>query len=121
MGARADSAVPGPSAGPPPLWAVISLPEVGWDWNPSAQAEAIISPAEEEERPLQQCGPGSRCTSRQRKGQVTPRARFNRAAMLPLARAERNRKTIAIFSKPQWKGSSQNDASNLSFYFSSIN
>lgn len=68
MGARADSAVPGPSAGPPPLWAVISLLEVGWDWNPSAQAEAIISPAEEEERPLQQCGPGSRCTSRQRKG-----------------------------------------------------
>lgn len=66
--ARADSAVPGPSAGPPPLGAVISLLEVGWDWNPSAQAEAIISPAEEEERPLQQSGPGSRCTSRQRKG-----------------------------------------------------
>lgn len=66
--ARANSAVLGLPAGPPPLGAVISLLEVGWDWNPSAQAEAIISPAEEEERPLQQSGPGSRCTSRQRKG-----------------------------------------------------
>lgn len=50
-----------------------------------------------------------------------PWARFNPATMLPLAPAERNHKTIAIFSKPQWQGSSQNDASNLSFYFSSIN
>lgn len=66
--ARADSALLGPSAGPPPFRAVISLLEVGWGWNPSAQAEAIISPAQEEERPPQQSGPGSCCTSRQRKG-----------------------------------------------------
>lgn len=119
--ARAHSAVPGPPAGPPPLRAVISLLEVGWDWNPSAQAEAIISPAEEEERPLQQSGPGSRCTSRQWKGRSCHGHVLTepRCCLWPEQRG--TTKTIAIFSKPQWKGGSQNDASNLSFYFSSIN
>jgi len=117
----ADSAAPGQSAGPPPLWGVISLLEVGRDCNPSAQRRGHNQPSRGGRKAPPAVWARLPSYTQATEGQVTPWARFNCATMLPLARAEKNHKTITIFSKPQWKASSQNDASNLSFYFSSIN
>lgn len=59
----------GQSAGPPPLQGVINLLEVGWDWNPTAQCRGHNQTNRGGRKaPLQQSGPGSHLTPRQRKG-----------------------------------------------------